>query len=99
MINLKKFSRDKVKSIFRKSINLKVKNHSKIKNKRIFLSKLVNDFLKDNSSKDLRLFYSDRMEKTGPKITTSVSIDKENMPKIVGVNLTYLVNELIEKIK
>ena len=95
----KKYSRNNIKKIYRKSINLKLKNHSKIKSKNIFLSKLVNDFIESTSKKDLLLFYSDRLENLGPKIVTSISLKPENLLKISGINLGSIVNDLIEKMR
>jgi hypothetical protein len=94
-IDLKHFKRGRENK--NKTINLTEKNYKKLKKLNVNLSAIVNDYLRDNDKKFLELEYNEILENNQNRIVTTVLIEAENIPKIVNVKLTYLVNSLIER--
>jgi hypothetical protein len=80
-----------------KTVNLTEKNYKKIKTKNIFLSKVINHYIGSNGRDFLLLEYSDDYLKNPNRIQTSVNLSAENYTKILGCNLTNLVNTIISK--
>ncbi len=84
-----------------KSFSITPENSKKLDKLNIYISKIVRDFIDGHSREYLLENYATEkfILKNNPKrITTSVGILKEQLDKIEGINLTVLVNELIENL-
>ncbi len=96
-----KYSRDNEnKKSWPKTVSLTELNHRKLSSLNIFLSKFINDYLNDYDSKYLKREFSKKLilAENKNRIVTSVSIRSENLEKLEGVNLTLLVNTLLDAI-
>lgn len=82
------------------TVNITSSNYDKLKNSGIYFSKLVNDFISENDKKTLSTNYPKTLRysfKGVDRVVSSVSIDYNLIGKIDKINLSYLVNHLIEK--
>lgn len=96
-LNLKDYQRGKNKFVV-KTINLRQKNYLKLSKKNIDLSKLVNDFLESTENRELILEFNERVKDNKERVVTSLSIKSELVGKLAKINLSCLVNKLIESI-
>lgn len=91
----------KTKDLTSKTVNLTASNAKKIKELNIFLSKLVRDYLDSTDKKELLKSHSRehvRMKNEGERVTTSVTLRSDQKSKVENVNISALVNELIENL-
>jgi len=92
----------KEKKRYPMTVNLRPENKIKLEGLDIFLSKLVNAFIDahDKKTLDKNFPLSQIVNGNGKneRIVTSVSIRADNMAKIENVNVSLLVNTLIESI-
>jgi hypothetical protein len=97
MENLKNYKRVKLDK-FNKTISLSKNNHEKIVSLDIFLSSFINDFLENNSLNYLKENFNSSYKGiyNGKGITTSLSLKKHLKNKVDSVNITFLVNTLID---
>jgi ribosomal protein L31E len=92
----------KEKKRYAMTVNLRPENKVKLDGLDIFLSKLVNAFLDAHDKKTLEQNFplSQIVSSNGKskRVVTSISIRADNMVKIENVNVSALVNNLIESI-
>lgn len=98
-LDLKKFKRENYQCKRKPfTVNLTDSNHLKVKNDDIYLSKAVNYFLENTDREYLLENFSKSFilsENKGRKVT-SISVKPENLEKIENINMTLLVNHIIE---
>ena len=101
---IKNYSREsaKTKSVKSKTVNLTIENAKKVEKLNIFLSKLVRDYLDKMTKKELCRFSKDSIPRMvnaeSERITTSITLRVDQIDVVKELNITALVNHIVEEI-